>query len=72
MGRIQTGHTDLFPCRIVEGCGEGAGFCDCTCFNKYIDWIQGSYSSLSVFGGLLAIDLQTAQKIVPFGGFLYL
>ena len=41
VGRIQTGHTCLF----VEGRGDGAGFCYCTCCNKYIDWIQVCPSS---------------------------
>ena len=47
----------FFPCRFVEVHGEGAGFCDFTCSHQYIDWIQGSSSSLKILGGLLAIDL---------------
>ena len=27
------------PCRFGEGRGEGCAFCDCTCHNKYIDWM---------------------------------
>ena len=41
-----------FPCRFLEGCGEGDGFLNFKCFHKYIDWIQGSssiYSSLKLF-----------------------
>ena len=30
----------FFPRRLVEGLGEGDSFCDCTCCNKYINWIQ--------------------------------
>ena len=37
------------PRRFVEGCGEGASFCYCTCRHQYIYWFQGSYSSSSVF-----------------------
>ena len=36
-----------FSLRLMEVCGEGDGFCDCTCHNQYIDWIQGIYSSYS-------------------------
>ena len=37
-----------FPCRFVEGHGEGASYCDCNCCNKYIDWIQRNSSSYSI------------------------
>ena len=36
------------PCMFVEGSGEGDSSCDCTCCNKYNDWIQDSYSSYSL------------------------
>ena len=36
-----------FPHRILEGHGERSGFCDFTCCNQYIDWLQGSSSSYS-------------------------
>ena len=42
-----------FLWRSVEVRGEGDSFCDCTCLQEYIDWIQGSSSSLIIFGGLL-------------------
>ena len=38
--------------RFVEGCGEVAVFFNFTCYHKYIDWLQGSYSSW-----LLDIDI---------------
>ena len=47
----------LFPRRFVGGHGKGAGFCDFTCIHQYIDCLQGSSSSLTIFGGLLEIDL---------------
>ena len=39
----------LCSCRFVEACGKGAGFCDFICCHQYIDWIQGSSSSYSIF-----------------------
>ena len=40
-----------FPHKVVEGCGKGAGFSDCTCCSQYIDCLQDSsyiYSSLKL------------------------
>ena len=49
---------------------KGDSFCDCTCCNEYINYLQGSSSSMTVVGGLLVIDLKISQKIIPFGGFI--
>ena len=61
-----------FPPNFLEVCVKGDGSCDFTCRNQYIDLLQGSSSSLTVFGGLLVINLISSQKIVTFVSFLYL
>ena len=50
----------------MEGCDEGAVFCDFTCRHQCIDLIQGSYSSW-----LLEIDIPTSNKTVTLFGVVY-
>ena len=56
VGHIQTIHTYLIPPRACPRSWWGFWFCDCTFWNQYIDWLQGSSSSLKtnwwILGGL--------------------
>ena len=53
----------FYPHRFLEGCGEGASFCDFTCSHQNIDWFQGSSSSW-----LMDIDIKTSHNTVTFVG----
>ena len=42
----------FFPCRFVEGRGEGAIFCGFTSCHQYIDWLQVNHRKFSNFSVL--------------------